>query len=143
MFMGEFQHQLDTKGRMIVPAKFRDDLKSKFVITRGLDKCLFGYSMEEWHDIEMKLKSLPMTKKDARAFMRLFFSGATEVEIDKQGRINIPQNLREYASLTKECTVIGVSNRIEVWDRSVWNSFYDDTEDNFESLAEDLIDFDL
>ncbi|RXK18884.1 division/cell wall cluster transcriptional repressor MraZ [Macrococcus sp. DPC7161] len=143
MFMGEFNHQLDTKGRMIVPAKFRDSLSENFVITRGLDKCLFGYTLDEWQKIEEKLKALPITKKDARKFMRLFFSGATEVEIDKQGRINIPQNLREYAGLSKECTVIGVSNRIEIWDKNGWNQFYEDTEDQFEEIAEELIDFDF
>jgi len=135
--MGEYQHQLDTKGRMIVPSKFRYDLNERFIITRGLDKCLFGYTLEEWARI------LPITKKDARKFMRMFFSGAIEVELDKQGRINIPQNLRSYANLSKECTVIGVSNRIEIWDRSTWNDFYDESEDNFEDIAEDLIDFDF
>ncbi|MGK0552984.1 division/cell wall cluster transcriptional repressor MraZ [Macrococcus capreoli] len=143
MFMGEFQHQLDTKGRMIVPAKFRDELTEHFVITRGLDKCLFGYPLDEWKRIEEKLKSLPITKRDARKFMRLFFSGAVEVEIDKQGRINIPKNLMEYAGLTKECTVIGVSTRIEIWDRNNWNNFYDETEEHYEEIAEELIDFDL
>ncbi|MCU7558047.1 division/cell wall cluster transcriptional repressor MraZ [Macrococcus capreoli] len=143
MFMGEFQHQLDTKGRMIVPAKFRDELTEHFVITRGLDKCLFGYPLDEWKRIEEKLKSLPITKRDARKFMRLFFSGAVEVEIDKQGRINIPKNLMEYAGLMKECTVIGVSTRIEIWDRNNWNNFYDETEEHYEEIAEELIDFDL
>ncbi|WP_414046743.1 division/cell wall cluster transcriptional repressor MraZ [Macrococcus equi] len=143
MFMGEYQHQLDTKGRMIVPAKFRDELTEHFVITRGLDKCLFGYPLDEWKRIEEKLKTLPMTKRDARKFMRLFFSGAVEVEIDKQGRINIPKNLMEYAGLSKECTVIGVSSRIEIWDRNNWNDFYEDTEENYEEIAEELIDFDL
>ena len=143
MFMGEYQHQLDTKGRMIVPSKFRYDLNERIIITRGLDKCLFGYTLEEWARIEEKLKTLPITKKDARKFMRMFFSGAIEVELDKQGRINIPQNLRSYANLSKECTVIGVSNRIEIWDRSTWNDFYDESEDNFEDIAEDLIDFDF
>ena len=107
MFMGEYDHQLDTKGRMIIPSKFRYDLNERFIITRGLDKCLFGYTLDEWQQIEEKMKTLPMTKKDARKFMRMFFSGAIEVELDKQGRINIPQNLRKYANLTKECTVIG------------------------------------
>lgn len=141
--MGEYQHQLDTKGRMIVPAKFRDELTEHFVITRGLDKCLFGYPLDEWKRIEEKLKTLPITKRDARKFMRLFFSGAVEVEIDKQGRINIPKNLMEYAGLSKECTVIGVSSRIEIWDRNSWNNFYDDTEEHYEEIAEELIDFDL
>lgn len=143
MFMGEFNNKLDTKGRMIVPSKFRDDLSEQFVITRGLDKCLFGYTHEEWSRIEEKMKNLPLTKRDARKFMRLFFSGATVVEVDKQGRINIPQNLRTYAGLSKECTIIGVSSRIEIWDTEEWSDFYSDSEENFEDIAEDLIDFDL
>ena len=105
--MGEYKHNLDTKGRIIVPSKFRELLDEQFVITRGLDRCLFAYTEDEWSRIEEKLKTLPLTKKDARKFTRLFFSGATNVEIDKQGRINIPQNLREYAGLSKDCTVIG------------------------------------
>lgn len=143
MFMGEFNNKLDTKGRMIVPSKFREDLSEQFVITRGLDKCLFGYTHEEWSRIEEKMKNLPLTKRDARKFMRLFFSGATQVEVDKQGRINIPQNLRTYAGLSKDCTIIGVSSRIEIWDSEEWSDFYTDSEENFEDIAEDLIDFDL
>lgn len=143
MFMGEFNNKLDAKGRMIVPSKFREDLSEQFVITRGLDKCLFGYTHEEWSRIEEKMKSLPMTKRDARKFMRLFFSGATAVEVDKQGRINIPQNLRTYAGLSKDCTIIGVSSRIEIWDSEEWSDFYSDSEENFEDIAEELIDFDL
>lgn len=143
MFMGEFQQKLDAKGRMIVPSKFRESLNEQFVITRGLDKCLFGYTMDEWARIEEKMKSLPLTKKDARKFMRLFFSGATVVEMDKTGRINIPSNLRDYASLLKECVVIGVSSRIEIWAEDEWESFYSESEDNFEDIAEDLIDFEL
>lgn len=141
--MGEYKHNLDTKGRIIVPSKFRELLDEQFVITRGLDRCLFAYTEDEWNRIEEKLKTLPLTKKDARKFTRLFFSGATNVEIDKQGRINIPQNLREYAGLSKECTVIGVSSRIEIWDSAAWEDFYTESEENFEDIAEDLIDFDL
>ncbi len=141
--MGEYKHNLDTKGRIIVPSKFRELLDEQFVITRGLDRCLFAYTVDEWSRIEEKLKALPLTKKDARKFTRLFFSGATNVEIDKQGRINIPQNLREYAGLLKDCTVIGVSSRIEIWDSAAWEDFYTESEDNFEDIAEDLIDFDL
>lgn len=143
MFMGEYKHNLDTKGRIIVPSKFRDLLSEQFVITRGLDRCLFAYTLDEWSRIEEKLKTLPLTKKDARKFTRLFFSGATNVEIDKQGRINIPQNLRDYAGLLKDCTVIGVSSRIEIWDTESWENFYTESEENFEEIAEDLIDFDL
>ena len=141
--MGEYKHNLDTKGRIIMPSKFRELLDGQFVITRGLDRCLFAYTEEEWSRIEEKLKTLPLTKKDARKFTRLFFSGAATVEIDKQGRINIPQNLREYAGLLKDCTVIGVSSRIEIWDSSAWEDFYTESEDNFENIAEELIDFDL
>ena len=104
---------------------------------------MYKRQLEEWQQIEEKMKTLPMTKKDARKFMRMFFSGAVEVELDKQGRINIPQNLRKYANLSKECTVIGVSNRIEIWDRETWNDFYDESEESFEDIAEDLIDFDF
>lgn len=141
--MGEFQHQLDAKGRMIVPAKFREELTEHFVITRGLDKCLFGYTLTEWAAIEEKLKALPLTRRDARKFMRIFFSGAVEVEMDKQGRINIPKHLMEYAGLSKEATVIGVSSRIEIWDRKLWSDFYEETEEEFETIAEELIDFDF
>lgn len=143
MFMGEFQHQLDAKGRMIMPAKFREELTEHFVITRGLDKCLFGYTLTEWAAIEEKLKALPLTRRDARKFMRMFFSGAVEVEMDKQGRINIPKHLMEYAGLSKEATVIGVSSRIEIWDRKLWSDFYEETEEEFETIAEELIDFDF
>src|SRR5690606_40671001 len=114
MFMGAYQHNIDVKGRMIVPAKCREGLGESFVLTRGLDKCLFAYPMGEWKILEEKLKKLPLTKRDARSFTRFFFSGAVECEVDKQGRINIPQTLRSYSKLEKECVVIGVSNRVEV-----------------------------
>lgn len=143
MFMGEYNNKLDAKGRMIVPSKFRGELSDQFVITRGLDKCLFGYTLDEWSRIEESMKSLSLTKRDARKFMRLFFSGATVVEVDKQGRINIPRNLRTYAGLEKDCTIIGVSNRIEIWETAEWTDFYTESEENFEDIAEDLIDFDL
>ncbi|GGA97587.1 transcriptional regulator MraZ [Macrococcus hajekii] len=143
MFMGEYEHQMDVKGRLIVPAKFREELSEHFVITRGLDRCLFGYTMAEWQAIEQKLKALPITKKDARKFMRLFFSGAVEVELDKQGRMNIPANLREYAKLSKECVIVGVSSRIEIWDKTEWQIFYDDTEPHYAEIAEDLIEIDF
>jgi MraZ protein len=141
--MGEYHHTIDLKGRMIVPAKFRDGLGQAFVLTRGLDQCLFGYPMSEWQIIEEKLKILPLTKKDARAFTRFFFSGATECEIDKQGRINIATPLLQYAKLEKECVVIGVSNRIELWSKSIWGNYVAEQEDSFEEIAENMIDFDL
>ncbi|CDQ40215.1 MULTISPECIES: division/cell wall cluster transcriptional repressor MraZ [Virgibacillus] len=143
MFMGEYQHNIDTKGRIIVPSKFREELGENFVVTRGLDKCLFAYPMEEWKLLEEKLKKLPLTKKDARAFTRFFFSGAIECEIDKQGRINIPQTLRNYAALEKECVVIGVSNRIEIWSNENWETYFSDSEESFTEIAENLMDFDI
>ncbi|WP_186577560.1 division/cell wall cluster transcriptional repressor MraZ [Aquibacillus kalidii] len=143
MFMGEFQHNIDTKGRIIVPAKFRDGLGEMFVLTRGLDRCLFAYPMNEWRLLEEKLKKLPLTKKDARAFTRFFFSGAVECEVDKQGRINIPAPLRKYADLEKECVVIGVSNRIEFWANSEWEDYFEESEESFAEIAENMMDFDI
>ncbi|MGY4112224.1 MraZ protein [Aeribacillus sp. SP014] len=143
MFMGEYQHTIDSKGRLIVPAKFREGLGEKFVLTRGLDQCLFGYPLSEWKVIEEKLKALPLTKKDARAFTRFFFSGAIECEMDKQGRINIAAPLLAYAKLEKECVVIGVSSRIEIWSKQNWEQYVAEQEESFEEIAENMIDFDI
>ena len=143
MFMGEYQHTVDAKGRLIIPAKFRNDLDGGFVVTRGLDKCLFAYTMDEWKRLEEKLKALPVTKKDARAFTRFFFSGATEVELDKQGRVNLPANLLSYAGLEKDCVVLGVSSRIEIWAKDAWEGYFEESEDSFNEIAENLIDFDI
>ena len=112
MFIGEYQHSLDSKNRIIVPSKLRDELGTKFVITKGLDGCLYAYPLDEWKKLEDKMKTLPLTNKDARAFVRFFFSGACEVEIDKQGRGLIPQNLKEYAAIEKEIVSIGVLQRV-------------------------------
>src|SRR5690625_774198 len=141
MFMGEYQHNIDMKGRMIVPAKFREGLGESFVLTRGLDQCLFAYPVEEWKILENKLKKLPLTKKDARSFTRFFFSGAVECEVDKQGRINIPQPLRNYSKLEKECVVIGVSSRVEVWAKDIWEDYFTQSEESFVDFEENLIDF--
>ncbi|WML43606.1 division/cell wall cluster transcriptional repressor MraZ [Neobacillus sp. PS3-40] len=143
MFMGEYHHSIDNKGRMIIPSKFREDLGEMFVITRGLDACLFGYPITEWKLIEEKLKGLPLTKKDARAFTRFFFSGATESELDKQGRINIPAPLLQYAKLEKECVIIGVSNRIEIWSEQLWEDYFIQSEESFAEIAENMIGFDI
>ncbi|MFG6149011.1 division/cell wall cluster transcriptional repressor MraZ [Halobacillus sp. B23F22_1] len=143
MFMGEFQHNIDTKGRIIVPSKFRDELQEGFVLTRGLDQCLFAYPMNEWKLLEEKLKKLPLTKKDARAFTRFFFSGAVECEVDKQGRVNIPPPLRSHAKLDKECVVIGVSNRIEFWSKDLWENYFEESEESFSEIAENMLDFDI
>ncbi|WP_055107464.1 division/cell wall cluster transcriptional repressor MraZ [Paenibacillus ihumii] len=143
MFMGEFQHSIDDKGRIIIPAKFRDLLGASFVVTRGLDQCLFVYPMQEWAVLEQKLKALPLMKSDARAFTRFFFSGATECEWDKQGRVNLPGNLRQYAKLEKDCVVLGVSNRVEIWSRDTWEQYFQQSEDTFNDIAEKLVDFDF
>jgi len=143
MFTGEYHHTLDGKGRVIVPSRLREGLGDSFVITRGLDHCLFVYPNSEWVRLEQKMKQLPFTKRDSRAFMRLFFSGAMEVEADKQGRILIPQNLREYAGIEKEVMFIGVSNRVEIWSETAWKEYFDEADENYEDLAEKLVDFDL
>lgn len=141
MLMGEYKHNIDAKGRLIMPAKFRSDLGAKFILTRGLDGCLFGYPEEEWAILEEKLKKLPLAKKEARAFTRFFYSAATECELDKQGRINIPQTLREHAKLEKTCHIVGVSDRIEIWSESKWNEFSSEAEESFDEIAENMIDF--
>lgn len=123
MLLGEYNHNIDDKGRVSVPAKFREDLGSSFIVTKGLDNCLFIYSKNEWTTFETKLKDLPLTNPNARNFIRFFFSGATECELDKQGRIILPQNLREYAGLNKDVAIIGVATRVEIWDREKWNTY--------------------
>lgn len=141
LFMGEYQHTIDTKGRLIIPAKFRHDLGNKFVMTRGMDGCLFGYPMSEWQEVQSKINVLPVSKKDARYFTRFFFSAAVECEFDKQGRINIPGILRDYAKIQKKCVVVGVSNRFEIWSDTRWLDFSTDAEKNFNEIAENMIDF--
>lgn len=138
MFYGEYQHTIDPKGRAIVPSKFREGLGEKFILTKGLDGCLFAYSSEEWTSLENKLKSLPFTDKDVRAFIRFFFSGATECEVDKQGRILIPQNLREYAALEKDTYIIGVSSRVEIWEKTAWEAYNSDENISADKIAEKM-----
>ncbi|SHK24289.1 division/cell wall cluster transcriptional repressor MraZ [Desulforamulus aeronauticus] len=140
MFMGEFQHNIDPKGRLIVPARFREGLGDRFIVTKGLDNCLFVYPLQEWAEVEQKLKSLPFARADARAFVRFFFSGATECEADKQGRILLPNNLREYAKLDKETMVVGVSTRVEIWSKEEWDRYNTQAEASFEELAEKIVD---
>lgn len=137
MFIGEYQHALDAKNRMIIPSKLRDNLGNKFVITKGLDGCLYIYPLKEWEVLEEKLKNLPLTNKDARAFVRFFFSGACEIELDKQGRGLIPQNLKEYAKIEKEIISIGVLTRIEVWSKEKWQE-YNESDMDFDSIAEKM-----
>ncbi len=143
MFTGEYQHTLDGKGRVIIPSRLRDGLGDSFVVTRGLDQCLFVYPNSEWVRLEQKLKQLPFTKSDSRAFTRMFFSGEMEVETDKQGRVLIPQNLREYARIDKDVMIIGVSNRVEIWNEAAWKDYFSEANENYEELAEKLVDFDL
>ena len=138
MFIGEYQHSIDPKGRVIIPSKFRDGLGEKFIVTKGLDECLFAYSSEEWGNIEVKLKALPFTDKDVRAFVRFFFAGATECESDKQGRILIPQNLRDYAGLEKDIYAIGVSSRVELWDKHKWENYSGDENVGADEIAKKM-----
>ena len=142
MFMGEYHHTLDNKGRLTIPSKIRYELGETFVITRGIDKCLFVYPKEEWNNIISKYKTLPNTK-DARNFMRVFLSGASICEFDKQGRINISSPLINYADLTKECVIIGVSDRLEIWSMENWQKFMEDSESNLSDIAEELFNNNL
>ena len=139
MFIGEYQHALDSKNRMIVPSKLREELGNKFVITKGLDGCLYAYPQDEWKNLEEKMKTLPLTNRDARSFVRFFFAGACEIEMDKQGRGLIPQNLKEYAGIEKEIVSIGVLTRVEIWSKEKWQE-YNDSNDDFESIAEKMSD---
>lgn len=142
MLIGTYDHSLDAKGRLIMPAKLREDIGEKFIITTGLDGCLFGFSMDEWSKFEDKLKSLPITNKNARNFVRFFLSGAIECEIDKQGRFLIANNLRQVANLEKDVTIIGAGTRIEIWDKAKWiehnseeNLSIEEIEKNMEDLG--------
>ena len=136
MFMGEYHHTIDEKGRLIMPSKFRYDLGESFIITRGIDSCLFVYPMETWNKLTSKLNELSFTKKDVRSFQRFFLSGASNCEFDKQGRINITSPLVSYADLTKECVIIGVNDRIEIWSCDNFNKFLNDNVDNISDIAE-------
>ncbi|EPY6470226.1 division/cell wall cluster transcriptional repressor MraZ [Clostridium sporogenes] len=137
MFIGEYNHSLDTKNRIIIPAKFREELGKNFVLTKGLDGCLYVYPKSQWEVLQKKLETLPLTNKNARAFVRFFFSGAHELEIDKQGRTLIPQNLLEYGQIQKEIVSIGVSNRIEIWSKDKWDE-YNNSNIDYASIAEQM-----
>ena len=141
MFMGEYNHTVDTKGRLIIPSRFRDELGVEFVVTKGLDGCLFVFPNNEWQAFEEKLKALPLTNKSARQFARFFVAGATPCELDKQGRILLPGTLREFAGLEKDVVLTGMLNRIEIWSKSKWNenNSYDDMDD----IAEQMTDLGL
>lgn len=139
MLMGEFHHNLDAKGRLILPAKIRENLGEKFIITKGIDKCLFVYPLNEWESIIQKYRELPNTK-EARDFMRFFLSGASECEFDRLGRINISEPLLKYASLNRECVIIGVNERLEIWNKDLWDNFVLENEKNFSNIADHLFE---
>ncbi|MFO8059425.1 MAG: division/cell wall cluster transcriptional repressor MraZ [Bacillota bacterium] len=143
MFMGEYRHNIDEKGRLIVPAKYRAELGESFIITKGLDRCLFVYPEAEWTALTERMKELPFTKSDARAFVRFFFSGAAECSCDSQGRTVIPSNLRSYGKLDREAVIIGVGDRIEIWSGETWEEFESSAEETYEDSAEKLTDLDL
>ena len=144
MFYGEYEHTLDRKGRLIVPSKLREVAQAnyveKFFITRGLDQCLFLFTEEEWKFQESKFKSLSFTKSAARSFTRLYFSGASDVTCDKQGRILIPKVLKDFAGVKRDVVILGVSNHIEIWAKEKWQTFYESSKETFEEVADRLID---
>ena len=140
MLMGEYMHTIDAKGRVILPADFRSELGESFIITKGLDSCLFIYTMTEWENLSTKLKQLPLAKAEARAFVRFFFSGARQLECDKQGRFLVPAALRAHAKLQKDVVLIGISSRIELWSREEWNRYNEEINPSVSSIAENLVD---
>ena len=140
MLIGEYEHSLDAKGRLIMPAKLREDMGEKFILTTGLDGCLFGFSMSEWEKFEDKLKALPITNKNARNFVRFFLSGATECELDKQGRFLIAGKLREVAKLDKDVTIIGAGTRIEIWDKAQWEEHNSEENLSIEEIEQNMED---
>ena len=140
MLQGEFRHNIDEKGRVIIPSKIRGEMGDRIVITRGLDGCLFGYNEKNWDSIMEKLNTLPFTKRDARNFTRFLTSGAITLEFDKQGRINIPDFLSSYANLSREVVIIGVVNRIEIWSKENWEQFMSNNVDSLSDISENLFD---
>jgi len=143
MFYGEYYHTVDRKGRLILPARFREICKEhgieRFFITRGLDKCIFMFNEEEWRVQEQKFKSMPFTKQESRNFNRLFFAGAVEIVPDKQGRFIVPAYLKDYANIKRDVIIIGISNRIEIWNSATWKEFYANSSGGFEQIAENLV----
>ena len=143
MFMSEYNHTLDTKGRLIIPAKFREVLGEEFVISKGMDGCLFVYANDDWNAFEQKLTSLPLINKEARQFARFFLAGAATVEVDKQGRILVPGNLRDFAGLEKDVVLVGVASRIEIWSKAKWDGITEDEDEAMEDIAERMADLGL
>ncbi len=138
MFIGEYQHNVDPKKRLALPSKFRKELGAQVVVTRGLDKCLFVYPLKTWKTLAEKLGNLPMGESSTRSFVRLMLAGAVDSEVDSQGRILLPEYLKEYAGLTKSVTVAGLFNRLEIWDESKWNNYKGKAEENSAEVAEQL-----
>lgn len=138
MFIGEYNHNVDAKGRVSLPARFRDDLSESFYITRGMENCLFIYDQKEWECMDEKIKQLRLTAKAARGFSRLFYAGAMEISCDRQGRILIPPHLRAFAEIEKEVVILGVSDRIEIWSKSRWDSYLDSDSMDYDDLTEAL-----
>ena len=140
MFLGQFRHIMDAKGRLFIPARFRSQENQRFYITRGLDCCLFVFPEEEWNRWQARVGEMDMMKKDARAFNRFFFSGTAEAVCDKQGRINLPANLIEYARMNKEAVIVGVCNRFEIWSVEIWEQYEQESGKRYEDIAENLVD---
>jgi MraZ protein len=144
MFYGEYEHNLDIKGRLVLPAKFREVCRKngleRFFLTRGLDQCIFMFTEEEWSAQEQKFKSMPFTKQESRGFNRLFFSGAVDIFPDRQGRFVIPNYLKDYAHIQRDTVVVGVSNRIEIWSDERWRKFYETNSPSFEKIAENILE---
>ena len=142
MFYGEYEHSIDRKGRLIIPSKFREVFKENYVerffVTRGLDTCLFVFTEDEWKKQESRFRSLSFTNREARGFNRLYFSGAGEVTCDRQGRILVPQYLKDFAKIKSDVMIVGVSNRMEIWSRELWQEFYKNTKDTFENISENI-----
>jgi MraZ protein len=143
MFMGEYQHSVDEKNRLIIPSKFRNQLGDKFIVTNWMEHSLHGFPMEVWDQIEAKLNNLPIGAKEARAFNRFVYAGAVEAEFDKQGRISIPNNLKDYAQIKKDAVVTGSGNGFEIWSKDNWAEYANNTAEQFDQIAEGLVDFDL
>ena len=141
MFMGEYQHKIDAKGRITVPANFRDELGETMIVTRWLDGCLAIYTDEQWKQVYENLKKLPSTKREARMYTHMIMSKAAECDLDAQGRIRIPTHLSEEANLIKDCVVVGVSDHVEIWDKERWDAYYAQASENFEDIAESLTEF--
>ena len=140
MYLGEYRYSLDQKGRLVLPAKLRGKKITSFVLTRGLDRCLFLYPLDEWKRLEKKIKELPMAKREARSFLRLLVSGAVESRLDRQGRLLVTKSLAQYARIEKEVVIIGALNRIEIWAKKSWEEYLEKSERSFEEIAQKLVD---